>query len=384
MNLEYPDMHNAEISRRLGKLWRLLSETEKQPYVDESERLRVQHMQQYPDYKYRPRKKAVKKGKPAGLDSDDILSMDSQSTTCSSQTICTCGRVIPEKCTIGIQCSMDKKESDDEDQAIITSREDDLSGKRTAEMSIQVGNGLASLRNNPKNQSKMSTSSSFAASSSNSVATSTVASRSSTVHHMQQQIAGKRSRDMVTGLSSAKPPAPKRNKSLDLVFQKNSDATTQMQQTTNTNGYFQYNNRAANLPLSPPNSLDDLDLSLELSPLSSQNMDGLLPMDCFDDILSPLINSANLPPVSSFGMTTEPILNCSTVTPPVTSDVPVSGGFGVFNTGMNFTPSSISCTATDKPMFDFSEISPNFAELLAPNGNSFSDLESSLSTLISS
>ena len=54
---EHPDMHNAEISKRLGKRWKLLSETEKRPYVEESERLRIRHMQAYPDYKYRPRKK---------------------------------------------------------------------------------------------------------------------------------------------------------------------------------------------------------------------------------------------------------------------------------------------------------------------------------------
>ena len=53
----YPDMHNAEISRRLGRRWKLLTETERRPYIQRSEKLREEHMRKYPDYKYRPKKK---------------------------------------------------------------------------------------------------------------------------------------------------------------------------------------------------------------------------------------------------------------------------------------------------------------------------------------
>lgn len=59
---ENPNLHNAEVSKLLGKIWNSMSNDKKRPYVEQAEKLRVLHMRTYPNYRYAPKKRKEKKG----------------------------------------------------------------------------------------------------------------------------------------------------------------------------------------------------------------------------------------------------------------------------------------------------------------------------------
>lgn len=63
MAQENPRMHNSEISKRLGAEWKCLTLEEKQPFIDEAKRLRAVHIQEHPDYKYKPKRRKPKQMK---------------------------------------------------------------------------------------------------------------------------------------------------------------------------------------------------------------------------------------------------------------------------------------------------------------------------------
>ncbi len=371
MTLEYPEMHNAEISRRLGVIWKKLTDNERAPYIAESERLRALHMEQYPNYKYRPRKKATKK--KTGGTSGSQTSGSKSSSTCDLQT-CTCGRASPEKRTIGIQVSMDEILAELEQTNV---QKDDSAAGKTAEMSIQVGNGLANLRN-AKQKRKESTSSSSGA---------PAAKGPSTVHHMQPL--KKRPRSVLSRQTSAEMPQCKKraistDSSVDLVNLGNPLGVDVNGQSVSTSGSINTTSMDSSinthLPLSPPDSLEEFDLNLELSPLDSPQVNGLLPcLDCFDDFIMKTLPQP--PPSTGFDPAS---YNCA-VTTPITADLVANGTFGIFSNGgpainnggqtaIHYNPTGAANIIHDRPIFDLSEISPDIAELLNVQ-NPYSDIE---------
>ena len=52
-----PRLHNTELSKRLGQMWKSMTEADKIPFRKEADRLKAKLMEEHPDYKYRPRRR---------------------------------------------------------------------------------------------------------------------------------------------------------------------------------------------------------------------------------------------------------------------------------------------------------------------------------------
>ena len=63
---QYPHVHNAELSKMLGKLWRMLPAEKKQPYVEQAAKLDKQHKRDNPGYKYKPKRRQRGMKRPYG------------------------------------------------------------------------------------------------------------------------------------------------------------------------------------------------------------------------------------------------------------------------------------------------------------------------------
>lgn len=55
--MKEPRLHNTELSKRLGLMWKSMSDNEKLPFRKEADKLKAKLMDEHPDYKYRPRRR---------------------------------------------------------------------------------------------------------------------------------------------------------------------------------------------------------------------------------------------------------------------------------------------------------------------------------------
>ncbi|KAF1344745.1 high mobility group box domain-containing protein, partial [Delphinella strobiligena] len=61
MVAQNPGLHNNEISKIIGKMWRDEPESVKNEWKNKSENVKRQHLKDHPGYQYQPRKPSEKK-----------------------------------------------------------------------------------------------------------------------------------------------------------------------------------------------------------------------------------------------------------------------------------------------------------------------------------
>ena len=52
-----PRLHNTELSKQLGRMWKAMTELEKLPFRNEADQLKSKLMEAHPDYKYKPKRR---------------------------------------------------------------------------------------------------------------------------------------------------------------------------------------------------------------------------------------------------------------------------------------------------------------------------------------
>uniref|UniRef100_A0A3Q3LLM4 SRY-box transcription factor 11b n=1 Tax=Labrus bergylta TaxID=56723 RepID=A0A3Q3LLM4_9LABR len=146
--LQSPDMHNAEISKRLGKRWKMLR-TREDPVHPGGGAAPAQHMADYPDYKYgprrspRPRGGAGPAGKPAAQSPTNRPSEPGTDPHCAKNTTSSnpanwgsvrSGTPVPVVFTssklVKREFTDDEDDDDDEDSEEDSEEEQDLKQRR--------------------------------------------------------------------------------------------------------------------------------------------------------------------------------------------------------------------------------------------------------------
>ena len=83
LSKEQPKLHNTELSKKLGQMWKSLTEEEKQHFKQQADLIKSQHREKYPDYKYRPKRRKVPKLKAPPHECRPLVGSEEGSSTSS-------------------------------------------------------------------------------------------------------------------------------------------------------------------------------------------------------------------------------------------------------------------------------------------------------------